>query len=173
MIGFSNALYPSTFSSLEVHVGPAQFFIGGELFVVAPSVIFVEPNSTSYLYFSFSGGTVGITRMFYPTDDLPICVAVTDSEKVIGLQDDRPDFTNGVPGVVTPNFSDAEVPSGAINGTNTEFSLASSPTPAASLILMLNGLVQAQGADYTLLNQEITFAIPPVTGDALLAFYRY
>ena len=71
-------------------------------------------------------------------------------------------------------FVDAETPSGAINGTNTLFTLVNTPNPAASLSLFLNGLLQDQNADYTLSGNMITFASGgvPQTGDVLLANYR-
>jgi hypothetical protein len=73
-----------------------------------------------------------------------------------------------------PSFADAEVPSGTINGSNTAFTLAHTASPAASLILTLNGVVQkAGGVDYTLSGTGITMAAAPVSGDGLLAWYRY
>jgi hypothetical protein len=73
-----------------------------------------------------------------------------------------------------PNFADAEVPGGAINGSNTAFTLAHSPTPAASLILVLNGLaLKAGGVDYTLSGANITMAGAPSGSDTLVAWYRY
>jgi hypothetical protein len=173
MIGLSNALYPCTFSELAVHIGPAQFFINDTLLVINPTVAFLEPMETNFIYLSFSGGGIGISQIGYANNSLPICRAVCDEEKVLQLFDDRPDFSNMQAGGSSPHFSDAEIPAGAINGTNTDFALTNSPTPAASLILMLNGLLQTEGTDYTLLNQSVTFAIPPVTGDTIVAWYRY
>ncbi len=76
---------------------------------------------------------------------------------------------------VYPGFSDSEVPSGAINGSNTAFTLAFAPSPAASLELYLNGLRLDAGVDYSLSSNTITFfvASTPQTGDLILASYRY
>jgi len=76
---------------------------------------------------------------------------------------------------VYPGFSDSEVPSGAINGTNTVFTLAFPPSPTGSLELYLNGLRQDAGVDFTLASNVVTFfsASNPQTGDLLLASYRY
>jgi hypothetical protein len=76
---------------------------------------------------------------------------------------------------VYPGFSDSELPSGAINGTNTVFTLAFPPSPAGSLELYLNGLRQDAGVDFTLSNNTVTFfsASNPQMGDLLLASYRY
>ncbi len=76
---------------------------------------------------------------------------------------------------VYPGFSDSEAPAGAINGANTAFTLAFTPSPAASLELYLNGLRLDDGIDYTLSGNSITFFTGsiPQTGDILLASYRY
>ncbi len=76
---------------------------------------------------------------------------------------------------VLPSFSDEETPGGAINGSNSLFTLANSPSPPASLLLYLNGLLMTQGVDYTLSGSTITFlpASTPETGDVLTASYRY
>ncbi len=88
------------------------------------------------------------------------------------------DGTSGSCGAATgvyPGFSDSEVPSGAINGSNTVFSLAFAPSPAGSLNLYLNGLRLDANVDYTLSTNTITFFVAsiPQTGDLLLATYRY
>jgi len=73
-------------------------------------------------------------------------------------------------------FSDAETPAGTINGSNAVFTLAHSPNPAASLILMKNGQIMiAGGVSYTLSGLTITYASGyiPVAGDVHVAWYRY
>lgn len=69
----------------------------------------------------------------------------------------------------------AETPSGSINDANVTFTLAQAPSPAASLMLFLNGILQRAGAgnDFTLSSATITFATAPSTGDVLLAHYIY
>ena len=53
--------------------------------------------------------------------------------------------------VLTGTFADQEVPTGTINGVTTAFSLAHTPSPAASLTCFENGITQrAGGADFTL-----------------------
>lgn len=78
------------------------------------------------------------------------------------------------------NFADNETPSGTINGTtgsdgNPTFTLANSPSPTGSLVLVKNGLVQFQGTAYTLAGSTITYQATyiPVTGDLHRAWYRY
>lgn len=76
----------------------------------------------------------------------------------------------------SPNFSDEETPSGAIDGSNVTFALAYAPNPAASLALFWNGIYMTQGTDYTLSVQTITTTFthgPPNPGDVLTANYRH
>ena len=70
-------------------------------------------------------------------------------------------------------FIDAETPGGAVDGANTTFTLAHAPSPAGSLRLYRNGLLQARAVDYTLAGLTITALSIPQAGDTLLAFYRY
>ena len=72
-------------------------------------------------------------------------------------------------------YSDDETPAGAVNGSNTAFTLRYMPSPAASLDLYLNGLLMAQGVDYAITTNAITFFLhsTPQTGDVLVASYRY
>jgi hypothetical protein len=73
-------------------------------------------------------------------------------------------------------FSDAEVPSGTINGTNTIFTLAAAPNPVLSLELYKNGMLLQQNSDYTLSGTTVTFTTAQVTpqpGDSIVAYYRH
>ena len=70
-------------------------------------------------------------------------------------------------------FVNNETPVGTIDGVNKTFTLPSTPSPAASLLLFLNGAFQtAVGEDYTLSTATITFVNAPPTGSVLRAFYR-
>jgi hypothetical protein len=71
-------------------------------------------------------------------------------------------------------FHDLETPGGALDGNNATFTLAEAPSPAASLLLFRNGLLQKPGGDYTLSGATITFAAGsvPQPGDLLAASYR-
>jgi hypothetical protein len=71
------------------------------------------------------------------------------------------------------NFADDITPTGVINGSNTTFTLPSTPNPASSLKLYLNDLLMKQGEDYTLATATITYTSAPPTGSAHIAFYRY
>ena len=82
----------------------------------------------------------------------------------------------GTIAVLSGTLVDNETPTGTINGTNDEFTLATAPSPAASLMLYKNGqLMIAGGADYTLVTLTVTYAAGaiPITGDVHRASYRY
>lgn len=78
--------------------------------------------------------------------------------------------------VVAPgalNFSGAEIPTGAIDGTNATYTLAHTPLPASSLQFYIKGVLQEPGVDYTLSGSTVTVALPPLAGSYLRAYYQY
>jgi hypothetical protein len=74
----------------------------------------------------------------------------------------------------TAGFADQESP---VAVSSRSFDLAHAPSPASSLILVWNGLVQRRGIDYTLVGARIYFGgqyAPSIAGgDSLLAWYRW
>jgi hypothetical protein len=95
---------------------------------------------------SNTGGTLGVTSVTYVQDTA---------------------------GSLSPsNFVTEETPSGTINGSNTTFTLANTPT-SGTVKLYLNGVRQKSGAgnDYTISTNTITMATAPVSGDVLLVDY--
>lgn len=74
--------------------------------------------------------------------------------------------------LVHASYVAEEVPSGTINGSNTSFTLASTPI-TSSVILYLNGIRLRSGAgnDYTISGSTITMLYAPATGDVLIATY--
>lgn len=65
-----------------------------------------------------------------------------------------------------------EVVSGAINGTNTTFTLANPPLSNNFIfILSVDGVINDPGTDYTLSNQTITMTSAPKAGQVLKAYY--
>jgi len=76
--------------------------------------------------------------------------------------------------VAAPAFADAETPAGNVDGANAQFTLLSAPSPATSLALYRNGVLQKQGFDYALNANIISFvaAAVPQPADVLLASYR-
>lgn len=70
-------------------------------------------------------------------------------------------------------YADREVPTGSINGSNTNFTLAHTPDSGSEHVY-LNGVLQnGSGNDYTLVGTTITFVSAPPSGSTLLVSYRY
>lgn len=70
-------------------------------------------------------------------------------------------------------FVTRETPSGSVNGSNTTFTLANTPT-AGSEELYLNGMLMEPGAgnDYTISGATITMLSAPTTGEKIRVNYR-
>lgn len=66
-----------------------------------------------------------------------------------------------------------ETPTPAPDDVTTVFTLVHTPSPAGSLQLFLNGQLQIQGTDYTLVGPTITMAFAPLSGTILTAYYTY
>lgn len=77
--------------------------------------------------------------------------------------------------VIVSLRSQAEVPSGTVNGTNATFTLTQSPNPAISLMLFVDGVLMTQTSHYTLSGVTVTFVSDyiPQTGQTIFASYRY
>lgn len=77
-------------------------------------------------------------------------------------------------GLTTTNFVTSEVPSGTVDGSNTNFTLANTPT-AGTVKVYVNGVRMNPGSgnDYTISGNTLTFLTGaiPTTGDVLLADY--
>ena len=76
-------------------------------------------------------------------------------------------------GLSNTNFVDKEIPSGAINGSNTAYTLANTPV-AGSEHIYLNGVFQESGAgnDYTISGTAITFTTAPLSAEKIRVSYR-
>ncbi len=177
MITNTSALVPIIeLTGLEVYVGPATLWINGFIINTAPTILFLAGNATSYVFLNFTTGLIQVNTAGFENDYLPIATVVTNRTSVVTLVDQRPDWSNIGGGGSGPSFSDGEVPSGSINGSNVTFTLLNAPSPGESLVLMRNGIVQGQdGAQisYSLSSNTITFSSAPLSGDTLVAWYRY
>jgi hypothetical protein len=115
------------------------------------SLVFVNEGTvnanTRWQCTSDDGGTLGSTAIAYTQD-------------VSG-------------GLSSFNFVDKETPSGSINGSNTTFTLANTPTTGSEHVY-LNGLLQESGAgnDYTISTNTITYLTAPISGDKIRVSYR-
>jgi len=76
-------------------------------------------------------------------------------------------------GLSISNFVDKEVPSGSINGSNTTFTIANTPTSGTEKVF-LNGLHQQSGGsnDYTISGTTITYVVAPEAGDVIWVNYK-
>lgn len=114
------------------------------------TMVFVDEGTTyvdtKHYCTSNSGGTLGSSTVTYAQDTST--------------------------GLSASNFVHSETPSGTVNGSNTSFSLANTPT-SGTVRLFLNGqrLNAGAGNDYTISGGTITMGVPPVSGDVLLADY--
>jgi uncharacterized protein (TIGR02145 family) len=65
-----------------------------------------------------------------------------------------------------------EIPAGLINGSNTEYTTANTPTTGSDKVF-LNGLLQKRGFHYTISGNLISFIIAPFTDDQILVDYKF
>src|ERR1035441_10752959 len=97
-------------------------------------------------------------------------------ESVTGTPADcvRVDGSSGPCGGTQPYFVDGDAPGGLVDGANTDFTLSGVPSPAASLTMYRNGMLQKPALDFTVAGNQIQFApaAAPQPGDTLLASYR-
>jgi hypothetical protein len=73
-----------------------------------------------------------------------------------------------------PAFVDGDSPAGIVDGANANFTLTATPSPASSLAVYRNGLLQKIAQDYTFSGRTVAFVAGavPQPGDTLLASYR-
>jgi hypothetical protein len=72
----------------------------------------------------------------------------------------------------TSNLATRETPTGAVNGSNSTFTLAHTPSTGSEQVY-LNGVLQQIAADYTISAATITFIPAPFAGDSIVVSYRY
>lgn len=122
-----------------------------------------------------SGGSVSVDWNNRILDDAGVIPSLDWTNRHLIASDGTTvvlDWSSTIP-VFHGQFADNETPSGTIDGSNADFSLANSPNPDVSLQLIYNGQFQLFGTDYTLSGSTITFAIPPIAGTWIRAYYRF
>jgi hypothetical protein len=74
---------------------------------------------------------------------------------------------------VAPSTSDshAEAPVGVIDDVNTVFTLSTTPSDSDNVIVLVNGVTQYNGIDYTVSGNTITFVDSPSVGSTVFAYY--
>ena len=194
----TNAVPQSVYSVKYSSDGRIQFL---ETWAVPPSTVKLRVRDvrTTDPAFPGSGGGIGQVTQIQESDviglvaDLSIraqkgpgfassrAAVISDTgqiEGALGSASDcvKVDGTSGPcgSGGGSANFVDLEAPAGVVDGSNGTFTLANIPSPASSLHLFRNGLVQKPGFDFTLSSATISFvsAAIPQPGDTILASYR-
>lgn len=66
----------------------------------------------------------------------------------------------------------AETPTGLVNSSNVTYTLANTPADTDGVIVLLDGVVQYNGVDYTVSGSTITFVAAPATGSSIFAYYN-
>lgn len=119
--------------------------IPGALFAVEEGATFAD---TIWLCTANQGGTLGTTAVTF--QQIPTTA-----------------------GLGASNFVDKEVPSGAINGINTTYTLGNTPT-AGTEHVYVNGVLQESGAgnDYIISGATITMLSALATGEKIRVSYR-
>lgn len=86
----------------------------------------------------------------------------------------RPIFGGGGFSANAMNFHlvDDETPTGAVNGVNTIFTIANTPSPASSLKVYKDGQRMKLTTDYTFSGRTITFLSAPLTDSIISVDYR-
>lgn len=96
----------------------------------------------------------------------------------IVITDDGPggNLTISAPGASGSAISWVEIPSGSVDGTNKDFTLAHVPAPLSAVMFFINGVLQRQGldSDYTIVSGSTIHIIHGYrSGSNLAATYPY
>lgn len=74
---------------------------------------------------------------------------------------------------ISMHFADDESPTGSIDGVNTDFVLAHTPSPASSLKVWKDGQRMKLAIDFTLSGKTITFLSAPLSDSIITVDYRF
>lgn len=119
---------------------------------------------------AFSGGA---TRVFLNGIRQKLGTAYTEGVAEISFAQAPQNGDYIITDIVTDEDSISnEVPTGLINGTNTEFTLANTPA-AKSTEVYLNGIRQKEGQHYTVSGAVISFNEAPYMGDYIIVDYNF
>lgn len=130
--------------------------------LVAGHSYYITNTSTGALTVNKNGGTLISTVAAGQT----LSVTVTDISTSAGGWN----YEYSGNSLTSSNFVFNETPSGTINGVNTTFALANTPT-AGTVRIYLRGLRMKLTTDYTISGSTITMINIPDTGDDLIADY--
>lgn len=65
----------------------------------------------------------------------------------------------------------AETPAGLVNGVNDTYTLSFTPSDTDGVIIILDGVVQYNGTDYTVSGATVTMAFAPASSSTIFAYY--
>lgn len=148
----------TTTNSLTVGSG-LSFSVGGPSFDGSNAATIVASGLTN----SNLSGSAGITNANLANSTITINgtpVSLGGSITVSGTGGD----------LTASNFVFNETPSGAVNGSNTVFTLANTPT-TGTVRVYLRGLRRKLTTEYTISGSTITFVTAPLTGDFIIVDY--
>jgi len=103
-------------------------------------------------------------------------VVYDDTKETIGYAEDITKLDDEVVALETQltRVKRWEEPPEIINNSNKVYTLVETPSPAGTLILILNGAIQTPaGEDFTLVTNTITFVNAPPSGSVLRAIIYY
>lgn len=117
-------------------------------------------------------GTALNAGQLYVGSATNLAAAVTLSGDVSSVSNTGAVTLNAATVMKPGNYVTRETPSGAVNGSNTTYTLANTPV-AGTEHLYLNGILQEPGAgnDYTISGGTITYLVAPITGDKIRVSY--
>lgn len=160
----SSASGPATTQILGLNIAPVD-----TASLPDGNVLTYVKSAGNFQFLPVGGGASGVTSLngltgvITITGGTDISVAVSGSSIVVS-------FTGSIPTV--PTFNDDVTPTGTIDGSNATFTISPAPSPAASLQLFLNGVLQYRGTDYTLTGGTIVYTTPPTVGSVHACWYR-
>jgi hypothetical protein len=167
----TTALVFAQFSSPGAYTGGAGLVLTGLDFSIASADNSLTINADSIQAKLSASGAVSVAG-----DGLAVAVGdgIEVSSNALRFKLDGASLTRGSSGVKisAANFITRETPGGAMNGSNTAFTLASTPASGSEMIF-LNGILQEPGGeDYTISGANITYAVAPLSTDRMRANYR-
>lgn len=142
-------------TSLTVNADSVQVRLGDGSLEVS-SGLRVKQGSGGQVYIANSGGVLTPTTLSGDVSSVSNTGSVTLASAVLK----------------STNYVVRETPTGTVNGSNTTFTLASTPV-AGTEHVYVNGLLQdvGSGNDYTISSGTITFGTAPASGDKIRVTY--
>lgn len=173
-IGSSNLVFAQVGAGTSYTAGTGLQLIGSEFSVVFGTTAgtVCQGNDTRLSDARTPVGTALNSGQLYVGNGSNAAAAVALSGDVTSVGPTGAVTLNAATIVKTANYVVRETPSGTINGSNTDFTLASTPVSGTEQVF-LNGILQEPGAgnDYTIATNVITFLTAPIAGDRIRVTY--